>query len=157
MSVYKQTPALVGRLRFQEIIRMNDSARFDSNLRLSFPHPSSILTPVRRFHEGWLMTHWHARPRATTTDEREQLVQEIVPLLRAREEVIFAYLHGSFITREAFRDVDLALYVTATSVLNMNLRRYEVDTGVDFTVNIGWRLRLSSSSLACLSESRPQP
>jgi uncharacterized protein len=103
------------------------------------------------------MTHWHARPRTASPDEREQLVQKIVPLLRAREEVIFAYLHGSFITREAFRDVDLALYVTATSVLNMSLRRYEIDAGVDLTVNIGLRLRLRSSSLTCLSESRPQP
>jgi uncharacterized protein len=86
--------------------------------------------------KGWLMTHWHARPRGATTDEREQLVQEIVPLLRAREEVIFAYLHGSFITKDAFRYVDLALYMTATSVLNMNLRRYEIDTGVDFTHHV---------------------
>jgi uncharacterized protein len=86
--------------------------------------------------KGWLMTHWHARPRAASPDEREQLVQEIVPLLRAREEVIFAYLHGSFITREAFRDVDLALYVIAMPALAPNLRRYEIDTGVDFTAHV---------------------
>lgn len=36
--------------------------------------------------KGWLMTHWHARPRAASPDEREQLVQEIAPLLRSREE-----------------------------------------------------------------------
>ena len=57
------------------------------------------------------MTYWHARPRTASRDEREQLVQKLEPLLRAREEVVFAYLHGSFITEEAFRDVDLALYV----------------------------------------------
>jgi uncharacterized protein len=82
------------------------------------------------------MTNWHARPRMASPEAREQLVQEIDSFLRAREEVVFAYLHGSFITKEAFRDVELALYVTATSVLNMNLRRYEVDAGVDFTAHI---------------------
>lgn len=79
------------------------------------------------------MTHWHARPRAASPDERERLVQEIVPLLRVREEVVFAYLHGSFLTEEIFRDVDLALYMTATPDLDANLRWYEVDLGVDLT------------------------
>jgi uncharacterized protein len=79
------------------------------------------------------MSHWHARPRAASPDEREQLVQEIVPLLRAREEVLFAYLHGSFITGEVFRDVDLALYVTVKPGADATLRRYEIDIGVDFT------------------------
>jgi uncharacterized protein len=79
------------------------------------------------------MTHWHARLRAARPDERERLVQQIVPLLRARDEVVFAYLHGSFLTEETFRDVDLALYVTATPDLDANVRWYEVDLGVYFT------------------------
>ncbi len=79
------------------------------------------------------MTHWHAHPRAASPDEREHLVQEIESLLRAREEVLFAYLHGSFITGKVFRDVDLALYVTANPATDASLRGYEIDIGVDFT------------------------
>lgn len=56
-----------------------------------------------------------------------------MPLLRAREEVVFAYLHGSFITEEAFRDVDLALYVATKPGWDMSLRRYEIDIGVELT------------------------
>jgi uncharacterized protein len=79
------------------------------------------------------MTHWHAQPRAASPDEREHLMQEIESLLRAREEIVFAYLHGSFITGEFFRDVDLALYVTANPAADASLRRYEIEIGVDFT------------------------
>ena len=79
------------------------------------------------------MTHWHVWPRAASPDEREQLVREIVRLLRAREEVVFAYLHGSFITGDAFRDVDLALYVTTKHGWDTSLRWYEMDIGVDLT------------------------
>ena len=82
------------------------------------------------------MTYWHARPRTASRDEREQLVQKLEPLLRAREEVVFAYLHGSFITEEAFRDVDLALYVATKPGFDTSLRRYELDIGVDCTAKI---------------------
>ena len=82
------------------------------------------------------MTHWHARPRTASPDGREQLVQTIEPLLRVREEVMFAYLHGSFITGEAFRDVDLAFYVTMKPGSGTSLRRYEVDVGVDLTAHV---------------------
>lgn len=82
------------------------------------------------------MTHWHAHPRAASPDEREHLVQEIESLLRAREEVVFAYLHGSFITGEFFRDVDLALYVTAKPAADASLRWYEIDIGIDFTSKV---------------------
>lgn len=82
------------------------------------------------------MTDWHVRPRAVSPEAREQLVQKLESLLRAHEEVVFAYLHGSFITDEAFRDVDLAFYVTIEQGSGTSLRRYEIDVGVDLTARV---------------------
>jgi len=82
------------------------------------------------------MTDWHVRPRAVSPETREQLVQRVESLLRAHEEVVFAYLHGSFITGEAFRDVDLAFYVTIEPGPGTSLRRYEIDVGVDLTARV---------------------
>ncbi|WCN29919.1 nucleotidyltransferase domain-containing protein [Thermococcus kodakarensis] len=42
---------------------------------------------------------------------REKIKVKIQEALMRREEVIFAYLHGSFIEDRPFRDIDVAVYV----------------------------------------------
>lgn len=50
-------------------------------------------------------------PKRFLDDEgRERVVQLIADLVRAREEIVFAYVHGSFVKEKAFRDVDVAVY-----------------------------------------------
>ncbi len=43
--------------------------------------------------------------------EREKLARTLEQLLCAREEIIFAYLFGSFVVDPSFRDVDVGVYV----------------------------------------------
>ena len=43
--------------------------------------------------------------------EREKVVKKLTDILKKREEVIFAYIHGSFL-KGNFRDVDVAIYLT---------------------------------------------
>ncbi len=43
--------------------------------------------------------------------EREKVVKKLADILKKREEVIFAYIHGSFL-KGNFRDVDVAIYLT---------------------------------------------
>ncbi|NSW77742.1 MAG: nucleotidyltransferase domain-containing protein [Chthonomonadetes bacterium] len=44
-------------------------------------------------------------------EERERIAQQIADLLAEREEVVFAYLHGSFAEGLPFRDIDIAVYL----------------------------------------------
>ena len=44
--------------------------------------------------------------------KRDQIVQEITDLLSAEEQIVFAYLHGSFQEGLPFRDIDLAVFIT---------------------------------------------
>ena len=46
--------------------------------------------------------------------KRDQIVQEITDLLSAEEQIVFAYLHGSFQEGLPFRDIDLAVFITDT-------------------------------------------
>ena len=80
------------------------------------------------------MTDWRIRPRSASAAARERLVSEIESFLREREEIVFAYLHGSFITSEPFRDIDLAVYLTRGS--GVSLRRYEIDAAVDLSAQM---------------------
>ncbi|QDA30590.1 nucleotidyltransferase domain-containing protein [Thermococcus indicus] len=43
--------------------------------------------------------------------ERDALKERIRACLASREEVLFAYLHGSFLENRPFRDIDVAVFV----------------------------------------------
>ena len=79
------------------------------------------------------MTDWHLQPRTMSPDERERLVQQLKPILSSRSELVFAYLHGTFLGGEPFRDVDLAVYVTWLPERKLSLRQYELDLSVELT------------------------
>jgi len=46
-----------------------------------------------------------------TTHSRERLLEKIREFLKNRDEVVFAYVFGSFVEGETFNDIDLAVYV----------------------------------------------
>jgi predicted nucleotidyltransferase len=48
--------------------------------------------------------------RTATPAERERLAQAIKDRLLAEPDVVFAYLHGSFVTEESFRDIDVGIF-----------------------------------------------
>ncbi len=45
-----------------------------------------------------------------TYSQRKEIMDNISSTLKAKEEIIFAYIHGSFL-ENLFRDVDLAIYL----------------------------------------------
>jgi predicted nucleotidyltransferase len=47
--------------------------------------------------------------------EKDRLISQIRKLLLAKEPVLFAYIYGSFLSEEFFRDIDLAVYFDATA------------------------------------------
>jgi len=65
------------------------------------------------------------KTKKKSLDEKEKAAKKeaITAKLREHPEVLFAYLHGSFLTQEFFNDIDLALYLTKLpdSVLDYEL------------------------------------
>jgi len=57
--------------------------------------------------------------------QKKEIIDELTRLLREREEIIFAYLHGSFLTHD-FRDIDIAIYLKKDEDV-----LYEVELGVE--------------------------
>ncbi len=54
--------------------------------------------------------HPHRR-RVLSSGEREAIVDRITSILKAKDYIPFAYLFGSFVSKESFHDVDVAIYV----------------------------------------------
>lgn len=67
---------------------------------------------------------------------KEVIQKRISKALKKREEIIFAYLHGSFL-EERFRDVDVAIYLSTkkNELYALNLER-ELEDEVGFPVDV---------------------
>jgi predicted nucleotidyltransferase len=64
--------------------------------------------------------------------ERAEAQAKLKELLKPREEIIFAYLHGSFVEGLPFNDIDLAVYVDQSKV--PDTFDYEMDLSVKLTM-----------------------
>lgn len=53
--------------------------------------------------------------------------------LEAREEIVFAYLHGSFAEGLPFHDVDLAVYLDPALAMATDIFDYEMSLSVELT------------------------
>ncbi|MCD6372073.1 MAG: nucleotidyltransferase domain-containing protein [Thermococcus sp.] len=47
-------------------------------------------------------------------EEKEKIIESLRERLLKRDEIAFAYLHGSFLEGGPFRDVDIAVYVKSS-------------------------------------------
>jgi len=67
----------------------------------------------------------------TQEKDREGVVSQLREQLQKREEIIFAYLHGSFVEGGPFKDIDLAVYVDEAKVSKDKCLEYEITLAVD--------------------------
>jgi predicted nucleotidyltransferase len=45
-------------------------------------------------------------------EEKEKLIERLKEFLRSRDEIVFAYVFGSFLEEEAFHDIDIGIYLS---------------------------------------------
>ncbi len=57
-------------------------------------------------------------------------------LLETKEEILFAYLHGSFLWGKGYRDIDVAVYVDPSRV--GDFLEYELRLSIELEVSLGF-------------------
>lgn len=75
--------------------------------------------------------------------KRERILSLIQEALARDGRIIFAYAYGSFVTEEAFRDIDIGIYVknpeenifVITSDLRTKMSRYAGEAGANLTAD----------------------
>jgi len=65
-------------------------------------------------------------------DIKEEIIQKLKNFLYEEREIIFAYLHGSFLNENEFNDVDIALYLDKKALKKIN--------PVDLEISLSLRL-----------------
>jgi hypothetical protein len=70
--------------------------------------------------------------RTASADERRRLEKRIRGRLSQEAGILFAYLHGSFVTGESFRDIDVGIYTRAGESFS-----YESDLSCELSQSTG--------------------
>jgi hypothetical protein len=60
---------------------------------------------------------------------KDKIISQISEIISQKEEIVFAYLHGSIIAQEIFDDVDVAVYVKEEKV--WHVVDYEIEIALD--------------------------
>jgi predicted nucleotidyltransferase len=71
------------------------------------------------------------------TRKRSSLIEALRNHLEARPEILFAYLHGSFLTGGPYRDIDVAAWVDPTGGRDRCSGRYALDLSVVLHLALG--------------------
>jgi predicted nucleotidyltransferase len=69
--------------------------------------------------------------------DREELRTRLARELEARPEIVLAVLHGSFERGEAFRDIDVAVWLDPTGCSKNERFRYALDLSVQLRFVLG--------------------
>ena len=64
-------------------------------------------------------------------EEKSKIRQQITDFFAPKDEVIFVYLFGSVVTKETFRDIDIAIYMDSSPDL---IRQGKLQTAVDHLI-----------------------
>lgn len=69
-------------------------------------------------------------------EDREKMKQDIEKILTQQEEVVFAYLYGSFLDSPCFRDIDIGVYVS--DIKKENVSDYELELSRKLAAVVGF-------------------
>ncbi len=78
-------------------------------------------------------------------------VKKLEAVLAGLDDVVFAYLHGSFIGAREFRDVDVAVYLNDRTANSVDTVEYEISLSLKLEKTIGLPMDVKVLNQAPLS------
>lgn len=69
--------------------------------------------------------------------DKEVIIQQVLSVLHDHENVVFAYLFGSFVTQDRYRDIDIGIYFESkVDLLTIGLLKTELEQHIRCPVDI---------------------
>jgi uncharacterized protein len=62
---------------------------------------------------------------------KDRISEALTRFLSEREEIRFAYVHGSFLDRDDFNDIDIGIYIDSKKLPGIDSLRYELGLSVE--------------------------
>jgi len=66
------------------------------------------------------------RVKRLSQKDKTEIIQDLSNFLNEREEILFSYLHGSFIENSYFRDIDIAIFLKENQIPKNDILKYEL-------------------------------
>lgn len=79
------------------------------------------------------------------------IIEKILETISQKREVLFAYLHGSFLEKGDFKDIDIALYLDEEITDKIGILQYEIDTSLQIEKELKIPVDVKILNLAPLS------
>jgi predicted nucleotidyltransferase len=80
------------------------------------------------------------RKRRLSAKEKEVLTEKISDILKAKEYILFAYIFGSFVSEDGFKDIDVGVFISSVgnkSPLKLELKlEGEIGDAIHIPVDI---------------------
>ena len=75
--------------------------------------------------------------RTASSVERERLIRAIKDRLLQEPDILFAYLHGSFLAEPSFRDIDVAIFTGRAEDLSFESDlSFELSKALDYEIEV---------------------
>ena len=84
--------------------------------------------------------------KSLTTGNKEQVVKRLSELLEDRNDVLFAYIFGSFASRDSFGDIDIGIFVNEGRVPSFLKLELEFEEELGTAVHIPIDVRVVNSA-----------
>ena len=81
---------------------------------------------------------------------KENVIERIKKPLISRSEIIFSYIHGSFLDKFPFQDIDIALYVDQKKISSQQAFDYSFQLSLDLSKQTGFELDIQIMNYAPL-------
>lgn len=69
-------------------------------------------------------------------NQKEKIEETLKDLLQVKNDIIFTYIHGSFLLNLPFHDIDLAIFVNETAVNELSCLDYEIQLSIELELVI---------------------
>jgi len=91
-----------------------------------------ILSPI-------LVPNFTAMKKELSQDAKVAILEQIAALLREKQDILFAYVFGSFMGEKGFSDIDIGIFVSNGSIGGLDLElklEEEIQSLIHFPVDV---------------------
>lgn len=82
------------------------------------------------------------KKRRLSIKEKEILVEKISNVLKAKEHIIFAYIFGSFVSEESFKDIDIGIFISNSEIKPSLTQELEMEGELEDAIHIPVDVRI---------------
>jgi len=81
---------------------------------------------------------------------KEKIIEQLKNAIIQKDEIIFSYIHGSFLDKFPFKDIDIALYIDPKKISSLQAFDYSFQLSVDLSKKIGLEVDIQIMNYAPL-------